>query len=99
MARLCALRFPSPLIKPDVQFSRVRLSDRLHHKARSSVQQLNRSVIEMPAGTLRLALTTQYAAAIAWVASGPAATADLAIKRPRYSPVYPDRSDGVAATE
>ena len=33
MAPLCALRFPSPLIKPDVQFSRIRLSDRLHHKA------------------------------------------------------------------
>jgi hypothetical protein len=28
-----AFRFPSPLIKLDVQISRVRLSDRLHHKA------------------------------------------------------------------
>ncbi len=27
------LRFPSPLIKPDVRNYRIRLSDRLHHKA------------------------------------------------------------------
>jgi hypothetical protein len=27
------LRFLSPLIKPDRQFSRIRLSDQLHHKA------------------------------------------------------------------
>ena len=26
-------RFPSPLIKPDVRISRIRLSDRLHRKA------------------------------------------------------------------
>jgi hypothetical protein len=26
----CAIRFPSPLIKPDVQISRIRLSDWLH---------------------------------------------------------------------
>ena len=32
-ARSSALRFLSPLIKPDVQFSRIRLSDRLHHEA------------------------------------------------------------------
>ena len=34
MSHLYTLRFLSPLIKPDVQFSRIRLSDRLHHKAR-----------------------------------------------------------------
>jgi hypothetical protein len=28
--RCCAFRFLSPLIKPDVQFSCIRLSDRLH---------------------------------------------------------------------
>ena len=33
MTRRDAFRFPSPLIKPDVQISRIRLSDRLHHKA------------------------------------------------------------------
>ena len=27
-------RFPSPLIEPDVRISRIRLSDRLHRKAR-----------------------------------------------------------------
>ena len=31
--RCCAFRFLSPLIKPDVQFSRIRLSDRFRHKA------------------------------------------------------------------
>ena len=30
--RLAAARFPSPLIKPDVPFSSIRLSDRLHHQ-------------------------------------------------------------------
>src|SRR3984957_12098765 len=29
---LAAARFPSPLIKPDVPFSSIRLSDRLHHQ-------------------------------------------------------------------
>ena len=29
---LAAARFPSPLIKPDVPFSGIRLSDRLHHQ-------------------------------------------------------------------
>jgi len=33
VARSSALRFLSPLIKPDVRFSRIRLSDRLHYKA------------------------------------------------------------------
>ena len=30
------LRLPSPLIEPDVRISRIRLSDGLHRKARSS---------------------------------------------------------------
>ncbi len=30
-ADLASLRFPSPLIKPDVRFSRIRLSDWLRH--------------------------------------------------------------------
>ena len=29
---LAAARFPSPLIKPDMRISRIRLSDRLHHQ-------------------------------------------------------------------
>src|SRR6202162_6715088 len=29
---LAAARFPSPLIKPDVPFSSIRLSDRFHHQ-------------------------------------------------------------------
>ncbi|MDP6087989.1 MAG: hypothetical protein QGF68_18390 [Nitrospinota bacterium] len=29
-AVLASLRFPSPLIKPDLRFSRIRLSDWLH---------------------------------------------------------------------
>ena len=33
MTILNALRFPSPLIKPDVRISRIRLSDRVHRKA------------------------------------------------------------------
>ena len=33
VARCSALRFPSPLIKPDVRISRIRLSDWLHRKA------------------------------------------------------------------
>ncbi len=33
VARRVAFRFPSPLIKPDVQISRIRLSDWLHHNA------------------------------------------------------------------
>jgi hypothetical protein len=30
----CAIRFPSPLIKPDVRISRIRLSDWLHSRFR-----------------------------------------------------------------
>ena len=33
VTRRDAFRFPSPLIKPDVRISRIRLSDCLHHKA------------------------------------------------------------------
>jgi hypothetical protein len=34
LGRAATPRFPSPLIKPDVRISRIRLSDRLHRKAR-----------------------------------------------------------------
>ena len=33
VTRMSVCRFPSPLIKPDMQISRIRLSDWLHHKA------------------------------------------------------------------
>ena len=33
VTRISVCRFPSPLIKPDVRFSRIRLSDWLHRKA------------------------------------------------------------------
>jgi len=33
LGHAATLRFPSPLIKPDMQISRIRLSDWLHRKA------------------------------------------------------------------
>ena len=33
LGRLASLRFPSPLIEPDLRISRIRLSDWLHRKA------------------------------------------------------------------
>jgi hypothetical protein len=38
LARLASLRFPSPLIEPDLRISRIRLSDWLHLKAHGVVQ-------------------------------------------------------------
>jgi hypothetical protein len=35
VTRRDAFRFPSPLIKPDVRISRIRLSDCLHHRLTS----------------------------------------------------------------
>jgi hypothetical protein len=42
-----SLRFPSPLIKPDVRISRIRLTDRLHRKAHGATIRL-RLAIELP---------------------------------------------------
>src|ERR1700720_2597953 len=36
LGHAATLRFPSPLIKPDMQISRIRLSDWLHRKAHAS---------------------------------------------------------------
>ena len=50
------VRFPSPLIKPDLRFSRIRLSDWLH---RGQSARFRRSIVSRP--PLRLGVTVQLA--------------------------------------
>src|SRR5580658_7000877 len=45
---LAAARFPSPLIKPDVPFSSIRLSDRLHHQRAEVFATKRRSTPSFP---------------------------------------------------
>src|ERR1017187_7965798 len=45
---LAAARFPSPLIKPDVPFSSIRLSDRLHHQPTEGFATKRRSTPSFP---------------------------------------------------
>ena len=48
MATLRPLRFPSPLVKPDVRFSRIRLSDRLHCPAHGDTNGRLRRAVQLP---------------------------------------------------
>ena len=48
MATLRPLRFPSPLVKPDVRFSRIRLSDRLHCPAHGDTCGRLRRAVQLP---------------------------------------------------
>jgi hypothetical protein len=45
---LAAARFPSPLIKPDVPFSSIRLSDRIHHQLTEGLATKRRSTPSFP---------------------------------------------------
>src|SRR4051812_1309353 len=45
---LAAARFPSPLIKPDVPFSSIRLSDRIHHQLTEGFATKRRSTPSFP---------------------------------------------------
>jgi hypothetical protein len=45
---LAAARFPSPLVKPDVPFSSIRLSDRLHHQLTEVFATKRRSTPSFP---------------------------------------------------
>jgi hypothetical protein len=47
-ARLASLRFPSPLIKPDVRISRIRLSDWLHGEAHGGAPRWTRRSCKTP---------------------------------------------------
>ena len=44
------LRFPSPLIEPDVRISRIRLSDRGHRQARGRAPRCTRRRRKTPSG-------------------------------------------------
>src|SRR5216683_5523710 len=48
VATLRSLRLPSPLIKPDVRISRIRLSDRLHCPAHGGTKVRLRLAIQLP---------------------------------------------------
>jgi hypothetical protein len=48
VATLKSLRLPSPLIKPDVRISRIRLSDRLHRPAHGDTRGRLRLAIQLP---------------------------------------------------
>jgi hypothetical protein len=48
VATLKSLRLPSPLIKPDVRISRIRLSDRLHRPAHGDTRGCLRLTIQLP---------------------------------------------------
>ena len=45
---LAAARFPSPLSKPDVPFSSIRLSDRIHHQLTEGLATKRRSTPSFP---------------------------------------------------
>ena len=47
-AKPASLRFPSPLIKPDVRISRIRLSDWLHGKAHGGAPRWTRRSCKTP---------------------------------------------------
>jgi hypothetical protein len=55
LGHAATLRFPSPLIEPDVRISRIRLSDWLHHEAHERITDRKRHV----RGVLFLRPTTQ----------------------------------------
>jgi len=44
------LRFPSPLIEPDVRISRIRLSERVHRKAHGRAPKCTRRSRNTPSG-------------------------------------------------
>ena len=44
LGHAATLRFPSPLIEPDVRISRIRLSDWLHHEAHERITDRKRHV-------------------------------------------------------
>ena len=48
VSTLRSLRFPSPLIKPDVRISRIRLSDRLHRPAHGDTSGRLRLALQLP---------------------------------------------------
>src|SRR5215831_19797367 len=76
-------RFPSPLIKPDVQNSRIRLSDRLHNAAHaeSSLDAPYRMDTKCPEHDLlrKLAITTRWRTVMTTAEKIPNSVRDVAI--------------------